>query len=67
LSSSTGGKFYPLGQINAMLSELQNKKVSSVIRSEESFDSALNLKWVFGVLLLLISAEWFLRKYFGSY
>ncbi len=67
LATSTGGKFYPINQTEAMLNELQNKEVSSVIRSEETFDSALNLPWVFVVLLLLISTEWFLRKYFGSY
>lgn len=67
LSSSTGGKFYPISQTDEMLDQLQNNKVSNVIRSEETFDSALNLSWIFGMLLLLISAEWFLRKYFGSY
>jgi hypothetical protein len=67
LSSSTGGKFYPISQTGVMLDQLENNKVSSVIRSEETFDSALNLTWVFSVLLLLISAEWFMRKYFGSY
>jgi hypothetical protein len=30
-------------------------------------ETALNLKWIFGLLILLLSVEWFLRRYFGSY
>lgn len=27
----------------------------------------INLKWLFGILIGLLSLEWFLRRYFGSY
>jgi hypothetical protein len=27
----------------------------------------LNLKWIFFVILLLMSVEWFLRKFWGIY
>lgn len=67
LSANTGGSFYTQEEITRLLSDLQEEKVNSVIRSEETFKSMLNLQWVLATLLLLISVEWFLRKFYGSY
>lgn len=67
LASSTGGQFYTLSQTDKLQRDLNQKEATSVIHSEEKFDNLLNLKWVFFLLLALISAEWFLRKYHGGY
>lgn len=67
LASSTGGQFYTLSQTDKLQKDLTQKEATSVIHSEEKFDNLLNLKWVFFLLLALISAEWFLRKYHGGY
>jgi hypothetical protein len=67
LSANTGGKFYSINALNAMGAELQKKEAKSIIHTEETYDSIINLKWVFWLLILLVSAEWFLRKYHGSY
>ncbi len=67
LASETGGKFYKADQSNQLATDLQQTKVASLIHSEETFNQLINLKWVFFLLLALISAEWFLRKYLGSY
>ena len=67
LSTSTGGSFYPLANADAMRDELQKAEARSIIHSEEVYNSLINLKWVFWVLLTIISVEWFARKYFGSY
>ena len=67
LSSETGGKFYNAGQLSILASDLEKTKAASLIHSEETFNQLINLKWVFFLLLGLISAEWFLRKYLGSY
>lgn len=67
LSSATGGKFFTASQTKALQQELLTLEARSVIHSEEKFDSLLNLKWVFFLLLALISAEWFLRKFYGGY
>lgn len=67
LSASTGGLFYVASDIDKLKAELLKKEVRSIIHSEEIYDPLLNLKWVFFILLLMVSAEWFLRKYFGSY
>lgn len=67
LSSNTGGKFYPVSKFNLLKEELQKTTPKSVIHSEESYKALINLKWVFGLLLLMISLEWSARRYFGSY
>lgn len=67
LSSNTGGKFYKAAEIDQLNAMLQKTEARSIIHSEETYDSLINLKWVFWLLLVLVSAEWALRKYFGSY
>lgn len=67
LSSNTGGNFYKASEAEALKSFLQKTEATSVIHSEETYDSLINLKWVFWLLLILISAEWGLRKFHGSY
>lgn len=67
LADNTGGKFYSANEISSMVNDLSTVKAQSIIHSEDTFNPLINLKWVFYLLLALISAEWFLRKYLGSY
>lgn len=67
LSNSTDGKFYHASETDKLQAELSKKEVISIIHSEEKFDNLLNLKWVFFLLLALVSTEWFLRKFYGGY
>lgn len=67
LSVSTGGEFSLSHQAKNLTTVLQKKEAKSVIHSEEIFDSLINLKWFFFVLLTLVSLEWFLRKFLGMY
>ena len=67
LSKNTGGTFYPLANVDALKTDLQRHEAKTIIHSEESYNALINLKWVFFVLLAMVSVEWFARKYFGSY
>jgi hypothetical protein len=67
LSSNTGGKFYAMSQMENLRNDLAIAEAKSVIHTEEAYKALINLKWVFFVLLLLISIEWFSRRYWGSY
>jgi hypothetical protein len=67
LSNSTGGKFYNISETDKLQADLAKKEATSVIHSEEKYNNLLNLKWVFFLLLALVSAEWFLRKFYGGY
>lgn len=67
LAVASGGKFFHANNTDALIQELQIKKAQQTIHTEEAYNSLLNLKWVFWVLLFFVSFEWFIRKYFGSY
>lgn len=67
LSANTGGRFYQAANAETLKSEMQKTEAKSVIHTEETYDTLINLKWVFGLLVLLATFEWTLRKYFGSY
>jgi hypothetical protein len=67
LSANTGGKFFAASNIQNLQNELQQAQAKSVIHSEETYDTIINLKWVFFLLLIMASVEWTLRKYLGSY
>jgi hypothetical protein len=41
--------------------------VKPVLYSTSKTRSVINLKWIFFLLLLLLTAEWFLRRYNGAY
>jgi hypothetical protein len=67
LASGTGGKFYTSNQFNQLTDDLTNVEAQSLIHSEDSFKPLINLKWVFFILLLMVSVEWFIRKFLGAY
>ncbi len=67
LASQTGGKFFRLDQSEQLARQLTSLEARSVIHSEEAYKPLINLKLVFFLLLAMVSAEWFMRKYFGGY
>lgn len=67
LAASSGGEFFSATQMDLMIAHLKSQKKNSLIHTDESFNPLINLKWFFFLLLTLISAEWFLRKYWGGY
>jgi hypothetical protein len=67
LSQTTGGKFYRQTEWNKLLADYKKTEPKELIHSEESFHPFIQVKWFFFFLLLLITAEWSLRKYLGSY
>ncbi len=67
LASDTGGKFFISDEIDKMEQELLNENPKSKIYTTEDYLAIINMKWGFFILILLVSIEWFLRKYYGSY
>ncbi len=47
--------------------EIAPVKAQGIIHSSESFSSLINFNWLFFFFLVLLSIEWFTRKYSGSY
>jgi hypothetical protein len=62
-----GSQFYIKNMENIADSLLANKNVKPVMFQTNTTKSIINLRWIFGLLLLLLGGEWFLRRYFGSY
>lgn len=68
LAKQSGGEFYLPAQTTDLISELKTgNKLKASTYFQEMINELLNLRWLFFVLLLLLSMEWFLRKYWGIY
>lgn len=68
LASQSGGTFFPGIQTDQLIDTLkQSNHLKPVSSFQEMITELLNLRWVFFVLILLLSVEWFLRKFWGIY
>ena len=67
LAQQTGGRFYPASQIESLRKNLLSRNVPDRLSSTEDLRELINLRWLFFVLLLLVTAEWGIRKWAGSY
>lgn len=67
LSQQSGGKMYSRNQLDALQKAiLESDAIKSITYSHKQLNELVNLKWIFAVILLLLSVEWFLRKYNGK-
>jgi hypothetical protein len=68
IARQQGGKMiYPrqLSQLTHLLDKRED--IHSVAYMQTDLKELIHFKWVFFIILALLSAEWFLRKYFGTY
>ena len=62
------GTVYKPSETSELTEEILNKEsIIPVIYQNVKTQPLIDLKWIFFLLLSLISAEWILRRYFGSY
>lgn len=68
LSALTGGKMFLPDQLTALTEELMNRSdLKPVSYSETKLRDLIDLKWLFALLIIWLSFEWFIRKRSGSY
>jgi hypothetical protein len=67
LSQQSGGLFARASELAAISSKIANQKTPDRIESSEDLREIINLRWLFFVLLGLLTLEWILRKYAGGY
>ncbi len=68
ISQKTGGKFYTKENWQNLLQTLnQNPDIKVKTHNEKSIIDLVNWKWLMIIILLFLSLEWFLRKFWGSY
>lgn len=68
LASKSGGSVYTTEQLAALESDIrEHNLLKPTYISELRQQSILNWTWILVLLLAILSLEWFLRKYYGSY
>ncbi|MBN1924651.1 MAG: hypothetical protein JW798_02340, partial [Prolixibacteraceae bacterium] len=68
LSAESGGKFFNFGQSSMLIDEIsQNKGINIKTHIEKRISEIIDWKWYLILTAILLSLEWFLRKYWGSY
>jgi len=68
LSQKSGGKMFYRNELEKLKDELLKRDdLASVSYVQTKLEELLNKKWIFFLILLLLGAEWFLRKRSGSY
>ncbi len=67
LSKQTGGTFVKSNNLDELKAKLLTAQAQSIIHSSEDVSELINLKWIFFFLVSLVSVEWFIRKFRGSY
>lgn len=68
LASKTGGAVYYPGQTEELINAIRsNENLKPVSFMNRKLKDLIELPWFFFLLILLISAEWFIRKRSGSY
>jgi hypothetical protein len=67
IASRHEGRMFTESSLDEIASISEGLKASQRIYTKESYMSANRLYWIFLLLVLLASVEWFLRKYYGGY
>ncbi len=68
LSEQYGGELVYPANLASIGEKLQTKKsVKPVIYQTTKTRSIINLKWIFFLLMGMLTLEWFMRRYHGSY
>ncbi len=67
ISKERGGKLYYKNQLEQLQKEiLSSESIKSITYSHKQLTDLVNLKWIFFIILALLTTEWFLRKYNGK-
>lgn len=67
LAQKTNARLYYPNQMEQLKADLLKADFKNVIYPNETLEDLITVEWLFFLLLALVSAEWFLRKYYGSY
>jgi hypothetical protein len=68
LAKNRGGEMAYPATLNSLVSLLKEREdIKAVIYSQQRYKEILNFPFVLVLLLLLVSAEWFMRKRAGAY
>ncbi|MDX5422987.1 MAG: VWA domain-containing protein [Hymenobacteraceae bacterium] len=67
LASNSNSRLYYPGQLQQLEQDILRADHKDMIYSSEALNDLVDMKWLFFLLLGLVCAEWFIRKFNGSY
>ncbi len=68
IAKTHGGELFYPKELNNLLEKINNRDdIKSVVYAHNTLSDLIHLKWIFFLLLLLLSAEWFIRRRNGLY
>ena len=68
IADNSGGAFNFPQDLNKLETSIKNRDdMVTVVYQEKEFDDLIDYKWLFILIVLLFSVEWFIRKYQGAY
>ncbi len=68
ISNEFGGQVVYPNNIQSLADIIKNKNsVKSIMYQSTRNKPLINLRWILGLLIVLLAVEWFFRKYFGGY
>jgi len=67
LAKQSGGQMIKPSQINQLADLIRkNENIKTVVYEDKHYSDLIDIKWLFALILLLLSTEWFLRKREGE-
>ncbi|QQL50510.1 hypothetical protein [Mucilaginibacter ginkgonis] len=67
IAKSSGGQLLQPNEIGKLADLIRkNDNIKTILNEDKHYSEPIDLKWVFAIILLLLSAEWFLRKREGE-
>lgn len=68
ISANSNASFYPLSQYQQLLNSIDKRDdIVEVAYAESAFNDLIDYFWILLLIVLLLSAEWFLKRYNGGY
>lgn len=67
MSKQSNGKlFMPENLLKIVDEILKNENIKTISYEDRKYDELINMKWLFGLIMILLGTEWFLRKRNGE-
>ncbi|NCD70695.1 vWA domain-containing protein [Mucilaginibacter agri] len=67
ISKQSGGQIVLPAEINKLAAMIrQNDNIKTLVNEDKRYNELIDIKWVFVLILALLSTEWFLRKREGD-
>ncbi len=67
MAAKNNGKFYTPAQWQQLIDDLlADKAITATLEEQKDYQPLIHYKWLFAVLMLFASIEWFARKWYGN-